>query len=82
MKTRKFHTFGLIPPPKNYCRNYTVTPNVNNPLFRSSLLDVPPHVQIRQKLNSLQQKERGCPVTSPIPRETSQPTLPGLTESD
>ena len=92
IKPRKFRTFALIPPPKNYYRRFQHIVNQNvitlAPPYRLSKLGVPPHVQILHKRNSFPeenltiQKER--PDTPPIPREHMKHIrqLPSCTETD
>ena len=57
IKPRKFRTFALIPPPKNYYRSFQPIVKPNNttlaPPTRFPQSGIPPHVQIRNKLDPL-----------------------------
>ena len=91
IKPRKFRTFALIPPPKNYYRSFRPIVKPNNttlaPPTRFPQSGIPPHVQIRNKLDPLPDSnliKKKRPNTLSISKENINlvRSLPSFNEND
>ena len=92
IKPKKFRTFALIPPPKNYYRSFQPIVKPNNttlaPPTRFPQSGIPPHVQIRNKLDPLPESnltiKKKRPNTLSISKENINlvRSLPSFNQND